>query len=159
MWKQLTLEDVKLVLCQDEIEKLENLSKDPSSLTIIQNTIDMICDTWRGALRGKSIILSSISHSIPAEYAVYILHHIRYTLWTRFPDSIDMGLDARRVKEYEEALSMLSSMSLGVESPALSDITENLSSETGSIYVPHQRTVPYPWLDPWYFNKKINEKY
>ena len=36
-WKQLTIDDLRLVLAEDEVEKLNEVSLDPSLSTVIQD--------------------------------------------------------------------------------------------------------------------------
>ena len=44
MWKQLTIDDLKKILSDDEVEKINEISTaDPN---VVQNVIDIVSDTY-----------------------------------------------------------------------------------------------------------------
>ena len=115
MWKQLTIDDLKKILSDDEVEKINEISTaDPN---VVQNVIDIVADTWRGSFRAKSYEVDVRPHYTPEEYAYWILVHARYAIWTRFPNSPAYALDEARTKEYENALSFLETPSIGTSKP------------------------------------------
>lgn len=156
-WKRLQIEDIQMVLAQDEIEKLENLSKDPETRAIIQDILDNVSDAWRGALAAKSVVLSTVEHSTPSEYRIFILNFARHQIWTRFPQSRDIALDERRVAEYEAAMDLLQNPYINVSPPSPEErpTPEDGMKSTGSIFVPYMRIPPFP-CNTNYFNTAIN---
>lgn len=52
-WTHISPNDLRICLSEDEFQKLSTLSLEPSSRQIIQDTIDLLSETWRGALKGK----------------------------------------------------------------------------------------------------------
>lgn len=115
MWKHLTVDDLKKILSDDEVEKINEISTaDPN---VVQNVIDIVADTWRGSFRAKSYVVDVRQHYTPEEYTYWILVHARYALWTRFPNSPAFALDEARTKEYEKAMSFLENPSIGTSKP------------------------------------------
>ena len=114
-WKRLTIDDVKLVLAQDEIDKLGELSLSPELTSVVNDTCDLIADTWRGAIKAKGNSMDPREHFLPSCYWYHALAMIRQALWTRFPNSGVIALDERRVKEYENALELLKQPYLEVD--------------------------------------------
>lgn len=156
-WKRLQLQDIQMVLAQDEIDKLENLSKDPETREIIQDILDNVSDAWRGSLAAKSVVLSTIEHSTPSEYRIFILNFARHQIWTRFPESTTIALDERRVAEYEQACELLQNPYINVAPPSPEEqpTPEDSARHTGSVFVPYMRIPPFPF-NTNYFNKAIN---
>lgn len=141
-WKKLTVDDLKAILQQDEIDSLNTLSLDPAKQNIINDCIDMISDTWRGALSAKDVRLDIRDHFTPSEYTYWILVHARFAVWTRFNMSPVVGLDEARTKEYEKALSLLKDPYIGTTKPEWQYDPENPAnggSGQGSITVPYLR--------------------
>ena len=154
MWAQLNIDDLRKILSEDEIEKLNTLSIGEGITDLINSQIDLISDTWRGALQGKSYTMDIRDHYTPSEYHYWILVHARWAIWTRFPNSINVGLDEARKNEYDKCLELLNSPSLHVSSPeweyssnnpanwseSQSDQSEGfINNQSSSIYVPFLR--------------------
>ncbi len=114
-WKRLTIDDVKLVLAQDEIDRLSSLSLDPELSSVVNDTCNLLASTWRGAIHAKGNELDPRDYYLPSCYWYHALAMIRQALWTRFPDSGAIALDERRVKEYESAMELLKQPYLEVD--------------------------------------------
>ena len=117
MWKQLTVDDLRLILSEDEITRLNSISKSQEINSIIQDTLDLVADTWRGAIISKGYDYDIREHYIPLSYSYWILVHARYVVWTRFPKSPNIALDSARQSEYEKALDLLEKMYIGADIP------------------------------------------
>lgn len=143
-WKNLTVDDLRLVLSEDEIEKLSQLSLSPEMATVIQDTIDLISDTWRGALSAKGMALDPREHFIPSTYAYWVCVHARHAVWTRFPNSGFIALDEVRKDELKKAMELLKQPMLDVPvvewdtDPELSAFTRP-SSDGCSLLTPFLR--------------------
>lgn len=141
-FKRLTTDDLKSILSQDEIDALNTFSLDPAKTTILNDTIDMIADTWRGALSAKGYALDVRDHYIPTEYAYWVLVHARYAIWSRFPMSPAIALDDARKDEYNKALELLKNPYIGASKPDWEYSPENpVNGGTGggSIKLPFLR--------------------
>ena len=102
MWKALDIDDLRLILSEDETAQLNQYSLDQSMTAVINDTMNMVSDAWRGALSAKGYALDSREHFTPGSYAYYILVHCRWAVWTRFPNSKQIALDDARKQEYEK---------------------------------------------------------
>lgn len=151
MWKKLDINDLRTILSEDELERLQTLSINPDEMENIVNAgIDLVSDTWRGALGAKGYTLDVRDHYTPPEYRYWILTHARYAVWTRFPNTPDIALDKAREAEYKQALALLKDPYLDVSKPDYSD-EPGLSAESttiggASIFVPPMR------FNAWYIN-------
>jgi hypothetical protein len=76
MWKKLTIEDLKLVLSKDEVEKLESKSTDIQER--IQKQLDIIANLYRGAWQSKGYTLDVRDCYVAPEYITPILNYARY---------------------------------------------------------------------------------
>lgn len=140
-WKRLTTNDLRTLLSEDEVEKLTELATLSSGVDV-QNAIDMVSDTWRGALQAKGVTIDVRDHYTPASYRYWILVHARWAVWTRFPGTPAYALDDARKDEYKKALEILGSAQLAAEKPDYSDDPElsgYVDANEGSILVPMQR--------------------
>lgn len=135
-WKQLDYQDLQKILSQDEISTLETCSTSLSATC--DEVIDLVADTWRGMLIGKSVPVDIREHYIPGSLAYWVLVQARYSLWTRFPNSPAFALDEARKKEYEQSREIFSSGKIGTEDPEWehsSDNPENGTRIPGSIQI------------------------
>lgn len=96
MWKKLDIDDLKMLLAQDEIDKLNELSLDSEISAVIDDTIEMVSDVWRGALGAKGYTLDVREHFIPPSYKYWVLVHARHACWSRFPNSNVIAMDEVR---------------------------------------------------------------
>ena len=140
-WKRLTIDDLRLVLAEDEVDKLENRSLDEDVQNIIQSQLDCVADAFRGAWKSKGYEVDVREHY---DYA-------RYQIWTRFPMTEDFALSEPRKKQYEEAQDMLRDPILGTSKPDYSDDPElsslNNARYDNAISVPWLKFPPMPWDD------------
>lgn len=91
-WKRLTLDDLRLALAEDEVQKLNELSKDDSITEMCQSQLDLVADAYRGAFTAKGYTVDIRDHYVPPEYAVFILNYARWQIWTRFPGTESFAL-------------------------------------------------------------------
>lgn len=148
MWKALDISDLRLILSEDETRQLNTYSVDESMTAVINDTMNMVSDAWRGALSAKGYALDAREHYTPGSYAYYILVHCRWAVWTRFPNSKTIALDDARKQEYEKALELLKDPILDVDpvTPEGQAGDENATGTgAGSIRVPWNR-IPQ-WYD------------
>lgn len=153
MWTQLTINDLRKILSEDEIEKLNTLSIGDGITDMINSQIDLISDTWRGALQGKGYSMDIRDHYTPSEYQYWILVHARWAIWTRFPNSINIALDDARKNEYDKCLELLKDPYLNVSDPDWEYSSENPSNwneselDTEPNVINNQKASIYvPWL-------------
>lgn len=150
-WKRLTIDDLRLVLAEDEVEKLDTRSLDQDVSDIIQSQLDCVADAFRGAWKSKGYEIDVREHYVAPEYVQFVLNYARWQIWTRFPMTEDFALSEPREKQYEEARDMLRDPILGTSLPDYSDDPE-LSSLTNARYdnaisVPWLKFPPMPWDD------------
>lgn len=148
-WKQLNIDDLRTILSEDEVNSLNTLSLKPNTTDAINSCIDLVSDTWRGALLAKSYRYDIRDHYTPSEYSYWILVHARWAIWTRFPMSPDIALDEARKEEYKQALKFLQNPSIGVTKPDWEYDSGNPANgvqSMGSISVPWMRFDEDPWL-------------
>lgn len=128
-WKQLSIEDIRLALSEDEITQLSTLSLDESMLNrVIQETTDNVADMFRAAWEAKGYVIDPRPHYVCGGYVEPILAVVRYSLWTRFPMAANYALGEARQKIYDEAIKLLKDPYLATpkvdwSSPELSDYT------------------------------------
>ena len=147
-WKPLTIDDLMQLLSEDETKQLNTYSLDDRISAVIDGTIDLVADTWRGAFAAKGYKVDTRDHFIPSSYAYYVLVHARHAVWTRFPNSETIALDDRREDEYEKAMELLKDPYIGTDAPDPeydpSKEADGPGSGSGSIIVPEHR------FDQWY---------
>lgn len=149
MWSHLDINDLRLILSETETQQLNGYSVDEAMTDIVNSTIDMIADTWRGALSAKGYALDARDHYVPSAYRYYILTHARWAVWSRFPNSRDISLDEARKVEYEKALELLRDPILDVDPVSPEGQTgdeDAIGTGAGSIRVPWNR-IPSWYLD------------
>lgn len=165
-WIKLTTNDLKMVLAQDEIDKLSTMSLSPEKIDlIIQQTLDDVANTFRGSWNSKGYEIDIRDCYIDKAYKVYVLNYARVLIWSRFPNSKEIAIDEIRQKMYDEAVELLKDPYIGVSKPDYSN-TE-LSSDfiddkaDMAITIPFQRitsTVSYGFPQAYirqfdYYNK------
>lgn len=117
MWKQLTTDDLRQALAEDEIQNLENISIDSDLSAMLQTQLDCISDSFRGAFKAKGFAIDIRDHYTPSSYTMHILALARYWCWTRFPQSSVVGLDDARKELFKSAQEILKNPYLAVEKP------------------------------------------
>lgn len=142
-WKQLTIDDLRLVLAEDEIEKLNERSlSDDKFLVVIQQQLDTVADAFRGAWQSKGYTIDVRDHYVAPEYVQFVLNYARWQIWTRFPMTEDFALSEPREKQYEEAAELLKDPYIGVSKPDYSGDPE-LSSMNQATY---DSAISMPWM-------------
>lgn len=121
-WKQLTIEDLRLVLAEDEVQKLENYSTQISA--IVNSQLDTVADMFRGAWLAKGYEIDYRDHYVAPEYVQPVLNYARWQIWTRFPMTEQYSLSDPRKLSYEEAQELLKNPYIGTSKPDYSDDPE-----------------------------------
>lgn len=153
-WKKLTSEDLKLVLAQDEINKLEECSVDIDD--VLQKQLDIVADLFRGAWKSKGYTIDIRDNYIAPEYIVPILNYARWQIWTRFPATETISLSENRKVGYEEAVELLKNPYIGVSKPDYSDDPE-LSGNTELNKIQDSAiSMPYLRMDDPYIGFSYN---
>lgn len=144
-WSRLTIDDLRLVLAEDEVEKLNERSLDDSKFQqVIQQQLDMVSDSFRGAWQSKGYQIDVRPHYTCPNYKTFILNYARWEIWTRFPMTEDFALSEPRKKQYEEARDLLKNPYIGVTKPDYSD-DPTLSADTSLSNV-NDGAITLPWL-------------
>lgn len=162
-WNRLTIDNLRLVLAEDEVEKLNEVSLDPNLSAVIQDQLDMVADAYRGAWQSKGYAIDSREHYIPSSYKNFILNYARFQIFTRFPMTPGFALDENRKKQYEEAQELLKDPYIGVdpldqEDPGSGEDYYDIGG--GAISVPWLKFPPTPFdtgfwqAYPYYHFKK-----
>lgn len=143
-WNHLTPDDLKLVLAEDELQKLSTCSLADDKLSVVlQEQLDMVADAYRGAFTSKGYTIDVRDHYVPSSYKNFILNYARFEIFTRFPMTDSYALDENRKKQWEEAQKMLKDPFLGVEKPDYSDDPE-LSGN--ALLTVSDSAITLPWL-------------
>ena len=164
-WIRLTSDDIRQVLAEDEIQKLQTMSIEESIDDIIQQQIDCVADSYRAAFSSKGYAMDIRPHYLPNAYRLYALCIARYYICTRFPNSLNIFLDEPRKDLYTQAMELLKDPYIGVPEPDYSDDPE-LSSDVdttfadASITLPYQRILPmtfqFGYVHPYVYDQQIN---
>ena len=164
MWKELTIDDLQVILSQDEVDALNTLSSDPSKTPVVQDMIDMAADIFRGPFISKSFEIDTREHYIPSNYAHFVLVYARYSMWTRFPMSPAIALDDARKDEYEFIRDMIKNPTIGVDKPDWEHSNKNPENpdnagqqQGGSIGIPFLR-MDESLYDGWYNGSTLTTK-
>lgn len=95
-WIRPTVEDLKLVLSQEEIDKLAEVSVEMED--VIQKQLDSVADLFRSAYLSRGYVIDIRDHYIDAGYLIPLLNYARFQIFTRFPMTGDYALDENRKK-------------------------------------------------------------
>ena len=141
MWSQLTIDDMKLYLSQDELDSLNTYSTDVEN--VINKQLDAIADMFRGAFVSKSYEIDVRDHYIPSSYKHFVCTYARYVIWQRFPMSPNVALDDARKEEYKFVSELLKDAYIGVDKPEWEHSSNNPENtgkiQGGSIKIPFLR--------------------
>lgn len=140
-WKHPTTEDLKLVLSQDEIDKLSSVSNDLSDR--IQGQLDAVADLFRAGFTAKGYSVDVRDHYIDTGYLIPMLNYARWQIWTTFAMTEDYALSDPRKYMYEEAKELLKNPYIATTKPDYSDDPE-LSSQALSSDV--DSAIAMPWM-------------
>lgn len=160
MWSQLTIDDMKLYLSQDELDALNSYSVDIEN--VINQQLDVIADMFRGAFVSKSYEIDTREHYIPSSYKHFVCTYARYVIWQRFPMSPNVALDDARKEEYKLVSKLLQDAYIGVDKPAWEHSSDNPENpdvqgqeQGGSIRLPWLRFDEQLWH--WGLDNTINK--
>ena len=140
-WIHPTTEELKLVLSQEEIDKLAGVSNELSDR--IQGQLDAIADQFRAAFKAKGYSVDIRDHYIDNGYLIPMLNYARWQIWTTFPMTEDYALSDPRKFMYEEAKELLKNPYMATTKPDYADDPE-LSSKAMSADV--DSAISMPWL-------------
>lgn len=145
-WKKLEMNDLRLVLSEDEMDKLNELSLDESITDVIDDTIELVSNVWRGALKAKGMEIDPRDGYTPSTYWYWVLCHARYACWSRFPNSSVIAIDEVRKEEMKRAMDLLKEPYLDVDAVewTLPDGSPNPDLSAYQPTVGSQLTTP--WL-------------
>lgn len=149
-WKRLTYDDMRLYLAKDELDRLEKVSIDADLSAVVDDTLDLVSETWRGAWMGKGYDVDVRPYYTCSTYWPFILAYARWTLWNRFPNAGNFALSETRKDEWELAKELLKNPYIGLDKPDYSDDPElsgdadDSLAKDASITVPWLRMVPEP---------------
>jgi hypothetical protein len=150
MWKRLNYTDLTEILAQDEIDKLDVYSLSADISSICQKQLDSVADMFRGSWSAKGYALDVREHYVAPEYRIPVLNYARWQIWTRFPNSKDIGLDEPRKAAYEEAKELLKSPYIGTSTPDYSD--DPVLSVDSTLSAANDAAIAMPYMtinDPW----------
>lgn len=139
-WKRLTVDDLRLTLAEDEINKLDTISTDLSER--IQKQLDAVADLFRAAFQQKGYDIDVRAHYIDEGYLIPALNYARYQIWTTFANSEDYALTKPREDLYKTAVDLLKTPYLATSKPDYSDdpaAAEEAKKRSDS-------SISMPWL-------------
>lgn len=142
-WERLDIDDLRLTLAEDEVQKLNTCSLDENLSGVIQQQLDMAADAFRGAWQSAGYNIDVRDHYVAPQYKQFVLDYARWAIWTRFPMTEGYALSEPRQKQYEFALKLLEKPFLGVEKPDYSD-DPDLSGNT-DLTATHDAAITLPW--------------
>lgn len=145
-WIRPMVEDLKLVLSQEEIDKLAEVSVETED--VIQKQLDSVADLFRSAYLSRGYAIDSRDHYIDAGYLIPMLNYARFQIFTRFPMTGDYALDENRKKQFETAVELLKNPYLATSKPDNQptpgpDVPSFVSADA-SIRLPYQRFPAFP---------------
>lgn len=143
-WKQLNYDDMRLYLAKDELDRLETVSIDADLSAVVNDTLDLVSDTFRGTWIAKGYNIDVRPHYTCSTYWPFILAYARWTLWNRFPSAQAYALTETRKDEWKLACDLLKNPYIGLETPDYSDDPE-LSGDTG-YQLSADPAITIPWL-------------
>lgn len=142
-WKRLEVNDLKTILSQDEIDTLDSFSVDSQISSVVQNSIDLVANMFRGAFIAKGYEIDVRENYVPNSYFLPVLQLARETAWSRFPNSPRIALDDVRKEEVKRLYELLKNPYIGTDKPEWEHSSENPevtgSSNAGSITLPFLR--------------------
>lgn len=146
-WKHLEYNDLRTYLAKDELDRLSSYSIDQDFTTVVNSTLDLVADAYRGAWTAKGYNIDSRDHYVCTSYVPFILAYARWTLWNRFPDAGSYALTETRKDEWTLAKDLLKNPYIGVDAPSSDDPAQQETSRLSSdaaISIPYLRFPPMP---------------
>lgn len=141
-WKHLTIDDLRMVLSEDEIQKLNTYSTDEDITNIINSQLDIVADAFRGAWASKGYTIDARAHYVAPEYVQFVLNYARWQIWTRFPMAEDYALSEPRKAQFDESVELLKDPYIGVSTPDYSDDPDLSSTVLSS----SDAAITLPWM-------------
>lgn len=148
-WTRLNIDDLRLVLAEDEVQKLDNLSKTTDISAMINDQLDMVADMYRGALAAKGFNIDVRAHYISPEYRNIVLNYARWQIWTRFPMTENYALSKPRENLFLEAQDYLKDPKIGPSIPDYSDDPELSGNTDLTSYSDGSLSLPYLKFNSW----------
>lgn len=143
-WQRLQYADMRLYLAKDELDKLQNASIDADLSAVVNDTLDLVSDAFRGAFIAKGYQVDNREHYTPSSYKPFIMAYARWTLWNRFPMAQNYALSDARKDEWKIAADLLKNPYIG---------TDPVSPEGGGVqpddpvsYLSADAAITIPWL-------------
>lgn len=148
-WQRLSYGDLAEVLAQDEIDKLDEYSLSADISSICQSQLDSVANAFRYAWHSKGYPVDERPAYIPNGYKMFVLNIARVEIWSRFPNSNNIGIDEVRKQLYDDAKALLKDPYIGVPVPDYSDDPELSGkpyvSEDYAMTIPFQRMLSWPY--------------
>lgn len=144
-WKQLNYNDMRLYLAKDELDKLQTASIDTDLSAVVNDTLDLVSDAFRGAFTAKGYAMDDREHYTPSSYWPFILAYARWTLWNRFPMAQNYALSDARKDEWKIAADLLKNPYIGTDAVS----PEGGGEDPGDDPVSHlsaDAAITIPWL-------------
>ena len=144
-WAQLTYDDMRLYLAKDELDKLQNASIDEDLSSVVNDTLDLVSDAFRGAFIAKGYQVDNREHYTPSSYKPFIMAYARWTLWNRFPMAQNYALSDARKDEWKIAADLLKNPYIGTDPVS----PEGGGEDPGDDPVSHlsaDAAITIPWL-------------
>lgn len=143
MWKKLTIDDLKSILSQDELDKLQQISVDPTMTNVVEQSIQLVSNMFRGAFQAKGYAIDVREYYVPSSYFLPILQLSRETAWSRFPNSPVIALDEVRKEEVKRLWELLKNPYIGTDKPDPEHSSDNPDvtgeKKIGSVTLPFLR--------------------
>lgn len=116
-WKRLDYSDMRLYLAKDELDKLQNASIDADLSAVVNDTLDLVAEAFRGAWLAKGYQIDDRDYYVCSTYYPFVLAYARWTLWNRFPNAQGYALTETRKDEWKLAADLLKNPYIGVSKP------------------------------------------
>lgn len=147
-WKRLTIDDLRLVLAESEVEKLNEYNKSEEITEMVNAQLDAVADMFRGAWLAKGYNLDVRDHFVAPEYIVPVLNYARWEIWTRFPMTEDFALTEPRKFGYETAKELLKNPYIGTSEPDYSGVTPEDPDypKVVALSATTKEMITMPWL-------------
>lgn len=145
-WKKLTIDDLRLVLSEDEIQKLSNSSTELEDR--ITKQLEIVSNMFRGAWKAKGYKIDVRDYYVAPEYITYILNYCRWQIWTTFPMAENYSLSEPRKVGYDEAVEILKDPYIKPSDPYDPSDPDNPNTDSKQ---DSSITLPYLRMDDPYF--------
>lgn len=141
-WKRLDYDDMRLYLAKDELERLQTASVDADLSAVVNDTLDLVSGSFRGAWLAKGYSIDSRDFYTCSSYWPFVLAYARWTLWNRFPDAGAYALTETRKDEWKLAAELLKNPYIGTDKRDEGDPEYDPGANTLSA----DPAITVPWL-------------